>query len=208
MATHLKGLAEKAKLNESHAKAARAYKVRVASLTSERVELRSQVQRMTEEVAKLNSDLKHTMSARARAEGREDDAQNSLRATEGELREVRDDLRAAQNDLLEARDGLQSAQYELQMVRDELLTSQGELRESKELRAIKDDLRDKTELLNGAHREATKAASSAERLTEECCGLHGDLHHQITLVAQRDEVIRRLRDQASTQWASGWLAFQ
>ena len=51
------------------------------------------------------------------------------------------------------------------------------------------------------------AASSAERLTEECHGLRGDLHQQITLVAQWDEVIRRLRDQASTQWASGWLAF-
>ena len=33
-------------------------------------------------------------------------------------------------------------------------------------------------------------------------------HQQITLVAQRDEVIGRLRDQASAQWASGWLAFQ
>ena len=28
------------------------------------------------------------------------------------------------------------------------------------------------------------------------------------MVAQRDEVIRKLRDQASAQWASGWLAFQ
>ena len=28
------------------------------------------------------------------------------------------------------------------------------------------------------------------------------------MVAQRDEVIGRLRDQASAQWASGWLAFQ
>ena len=167
------------------------------------------MQRMTEEAVKLKYDLKHTTSARARAEGREDEARNSLRAIEGELREVRDDFRAAQNGLLEARDGLQSAQYELQMVRDELLTSQGELRESKEeLRAIKDDLRDKTALLNGARREATEAASSAERLTEECRGLRGDLHHQITLVAQRDEVIGRLRDQAGTQWVSGWLAFQ
>ena len=70
------------------------------------------------------------------------------------------------------------------MVRDELLTSQGELWESKEEpRAIKDDLRDKTALLDRARREATEAASSAERLTEECCGLRGDLHQQITLVA-------------------------
>ena len=28
------------------------------------------------------------------------------------------------------------------------------------------------------------------------------------MVSQRDEVIGRLRDQASAQWASGWLAFQ
>ena len=132
-----------------------------------------------------------------------------MRAAKDDLREVRDELRAAQNDLLEARDGLQSTQYELQMVRDELLTSQGELRESKEeLRAAKDELRDKTELLDGARREASEAVNSAERLTEECHGLRGDLHQQINLLAQRDEVIGRLRDQASTQWASGWLAFQ
>ena len=209
VATHLKGLAKKAKLNDSHAKAARAYKARVASLTFERTELRGRVQRMTEEAVKLKSDLKHTTSAHARAEGREDEARNSLREAEGELREVRDELQAAQNDLLEARDRLQSVQYELQMVRDELLTSQGELRESKEeLRAVKDDLRDKTALLDGARREASEAGNSAERLTEECCGLRGDLHQQITLVSQRDEVIGRLRDEACTQWSSRWLAFQ
>ena len=180
----------------------------MASLTSERTELRDQVQRMTEEAVKLKSDLKHTTSASARAEGREDEARNSLRATEGKLREVRDELRASQNDLLEARDGLQSAQYELHMVRDDLLTSQGKLRESKEeLRSIKDELRDKTVLLDGAHREVFEAINWVERLTKECRGLRGDLHQQVTLVAQRDEVIGRLRDEACTQWASGWLAF-
>ena len=95
------------------------------------------------------------------------------------------------------------------MVRDELLTSQGELRESKEeLRAIKDELRDKTTLLDGARREVSEAVNSAERLTDECCGLHGDLHQQVTLVAKRDEVIGRLRTEACTQWVSRWLAFQ
>ena len=95
------------------------------------------------------------------------------------------------------------------MVRDELLTSQGELREYKEeLRAIKDNLRDKTALLDGARRETSEAASSTKRLTEECRGLRGDLHQQVTLVAQRDEVIGRLRAEACTQWVSGWLAFQ
>ena len=43
MATHLKSLAKKAKLKEGHAKAARVYKARAASLTSERTELRNRV---------------------------------------------------------------------------------------------------------------------------------------------------------------------
>ena len=76
------------------------------------------------------------------------------------------------------------------------------------MRAARDELRDKTVLLDGARREASEAISSAKRLTEECRGLRGDLHQQVTLVAQRDEVIGRLRDEACTQWASRWLAFQ
>ena len=95
------------------------------------------------------------------------------------------------------------------MARDELLTSQGELRGSKEeLRATNDDLRVKIELLDGARREASEAVSSAERLIEECCGLRGDLHQQVTLVAKWDEIIGMLRDDAYTQWVSRWLAFQ
>ena len=206
VATHLKGLPKKANLNEGHAKATRVYKARVASLTSERAKLRDRVRSMTEEVVKLKSDLKHITSVRAQAEGREDEARNSLRAAEVE---VRDELRALQNDLLEAKDGLQPAQSELQMVRDELLTSQSELRGSKEeLRAVRDELSDKTALLDGARREASKAISSTKHLTEECRGLRGDLHQQVTLVTQRDEVIGRLSDEAYTQWASRWLSFQ
>ena len=95
------------------------------------------------------------------------------------------------------------------MVKDELITSQGELRESKEeLYATKDDLLNKTALLDRARREAFEAVSSTERLTEECRELRGDLHQQVTLVAQRDEVIGRLGTEACTQWVSGWLAFQ
>ena len=50
--------------------------------------------------------------------------------------------------------------------------------------------------------------SSIECLTEECHGLRGDLQRQETLVVQRDRAIVSLRDEACTQWASGWLAFQ
>ena len=42
----------------------------------------------------------------------------------------------------------------------------------------------------------------------ECHGLRGDLHRQETLAVQRDEIIVSLRDEACTQWDSGWLAFQ
>ena len=38
-ATHLKGLADKAKLNEKHVKIARIYKANMATLTSERARL-------------------------------------------------------------------------------------------------------------------------------------------------------------------------
>ena len=63
-------------------------------------------------------------------------------------------------------------------------------------------------LLETARRESSEAANLSGRLSEECHGLRTDLHHQFNMVAQRDEVIRQLRDQASTQWASRWLAFQ
>ena len=208
VATHLKGLAEKTKLNEKHVKISLIYKAKATSLTFEQTELQERAQRMTEEVERLKSNLKHTISARARAKSREDEVRNSLTAAESKLREIRGELRAAQDDLAETRDGLQSTQYELQVVRDELVTSQGELRESKEeLRAANDELRAKVALLDGARHEASEAVVSAERLSEECCGLHGDLHHQISFVTQRDEVIGKLREQASVRWASGWLAF-
>ena len=78
----------------------------MASLTSERTELQERVQRMTEEAERFKSDLKHTLSARARAKGREDEVRSNFSTVEGELREVRNVLRVAQNDLAEARDGL------------------------------------------------------------------------------------------------------
>ena len=92
VATHLKRLAEKAKLNEKHVRITRIYKAKAASLTSERNELQKRAEHVTEEVERLKSDLKHTTSARARAESREDEVRSSLTAIEGELREVREVL--------------------------------------------------------------------------------------------------------------------
>ena len=109
------------------------------------------------------------------------------------------------------------------MVREELITSQGELWDLQvELRAANGDLNNKETqleaarreafeakvLLETARRESSEAANLAERLNEECRGLRVDLHQLVSLVAQRDEVIRQPRDQANAQWASGWLAFQ
>ena len=222
-ATHLKGLAEKAKLNEKHVKIARIYKAKVATLTSERAEVQGRAQHMSEEMERLKSDLKHTSAARARAESREVEVRSSLTTAERELREVRNELRALQSDLVEIQEGLKSTQDELQLVREELVISRGEQRDLQaELRAVNNDLNNKEAqleaarrevsegkmLLETARREYSEAANSSERLSEECHGLRAGLLQQVDMVAQRDEVIRQLQDQAGAQWASGWLAFQ
>ena len=139
-ATHLKSLAKRASLNKGHAKAARAYKAKVASLTFEQAELRAQMQNMTEEAVKLKSDLRHTSTMRAWAEGKEEKAREGLRVTQGELREVRDGLQTAQNELLVVRE---------------------------ELQAARDELRNKAVLLDRARCEASEAESSIEHLTDE-----------------------------------------
>ena len=77
-----------------------------------------------------------------------------------------------------------------------------------ELRAARAELRNKAVLLDGARLEAFEAVSSIKCLIDECHGLRGDLQRQETLVVQRDGEITSLRDEACTQWASGWLAFQ
>ena len=51
-------------------------------------------------------------------------------------------------------------------------------------------------LLETARRESSEAVNLSERLSEECRGLRTDLHQLVSMVAQRDEVIRQLRDQA------------
>ena len=221
--THLKGLADKAKLNEKHVKIAWIDKANAASLTSEMAGLQERAQLMAEEIERLKSDLKHTSSARTRAERREGEARSSLTMAEGELREVRGELQVAQNDLVETREGLQSAQSELQPVREELITSRGEQRDLQvELRAVTDGLNEmekqlelsRREVLEGkvlletARHESSEAVNLSGRLSEEYRGLRTELHQRDSMIAQRDEVIKQLRDQAGAQWASKWLAFQ
>ena len=47
---------------------AKAYKAKVASLTSERAGLRAQIRDLTKELVKHSFDLKHALKARVRAE--------------------------------------------------------------------------------------------------------------------------------------------
>ena len=45
-------------------------------------------------------------------------------------------------------------------------------------------------------------------LNDECRGLRDDLQRQQDLVAQKERVIVKMRDEACTLWASGWLSFR
>ena len=62
--------------------------------------------------------------------------------------------------------------------------------------------------LERALQEALEAGNSVECLTEELDRLRMDLARQEALASRRGEVIPELKDEACTQWASGWLAFQ
>ena len=167
MATYVKGLARRASLTEGSAKAAKSYKAKIVSLTSERAGLRAQIRDMTEELVKHRSDLKHASTARARAEDKE--------------KKVRKDVKVVEDELRLAREKLQ---------------------------AVKGDLCAKVMALDQVRQEALEAGNSVERLTEELDKLRMDLERQEALASRRGEVIAELRDEACTQWASGWLAFQ
>ena len=92
MATYAKGLARRDSLTEGFAKAAKSYKVKVASLTSKRAGLRAQIRNLTEELVKHKSDLTHASTARVRAEDREKKAQKDVKVAEDKLRLAREEL--------------------------------------------------------------------------------------------------------------------
>ena len=45
-------------------------------------------------------------------------------------------------------------------------------------------------LLEAASHESSEAVDLSGRLSEECRGLRIDLHQQVSMVTQRDEIIR------------------
>ena len=100
MTTYIKDLARRASSAESSAKAARAYKAKVTSLTSKRAELRARIQSLTDDVLGYKSDLKYTSTAKARAEDREKKAIEGLRFVEDELRVVKEEFQATREELL------------------------------------------------------------------------------------------------------------
>ena len=167
MATYEKGLARRASLTEGSARAAKSYKAKVASPTSERADLQTLIRELTEELVKHRFDLKHALVAWARAEDKEKEAWKDTKVTEDELRLARE-----------------------------------------ELQAVKGDLWAKMAALERARQVALEAGNSVECMTEELSRLQMDLARQEALASRRGEVITELKDEACTQWASGWLAFQ
>ena len=63
-------------------------------------------------------------------------------------------------------------------------------------------------VLERARQEPLEAGDSVECLTEELDRLRMDLARQEALASRRGEMIEEFKDEACTQWASGWLAFQ
>ena len=95
----MKGFARRASLTEGSAKAAKSYKAKVASLTSERAGLQAQTRELIEELMKHRSDLKHTSVARARTEDKENDARKDAKVAEDELQVAKEELQAVKGDL-------------------------------------------------------------------------------------------------------------
>ena len=87
----MKSLVRRASFIEGSTRAVKMYKAKVASLTSEKVDLRARMQRLAKDAVKYESNLKHTTTAKARAEDKEKKARGELRVTEDKLWAVRDD---------------------------------------------------------------------------------------------------------------------
>ena len=99
MAIDIKDLERRASSTESSAKAARAYKAKVVSLTSKRAELRARIQSLTDDVLGYKFYFNHTSTAKERAEDREKKAIEGLRFIEDELRVVKEEFQATKEEL-------------------------------------------------------------------------------------------------------------
>ena len=112
MPTYAKGLERRASLTEGSAKAAKSYKAKVASLTSERAGLQAQIRELTEELVKHRFDLKHASMVRARAEDKERESRKDVKVVEDELRLAKEELQAVKGDLWAKMAALERARQE------------------------------------------------------------------------------------------------
>ena len=126
-----------------------------------------------------------------------------------QIRELTDELVKHRSDLKHASTARARAKDKEKKTRKDVKVSEYELRLAREeLQAVKGDLCAKVTALDRGCQEALEVGNSVERLTEELDKLQMDLERQEALASRRGEVITGLRDEACTQWASGWLAFQ
>ena len=119
-----------------------------------------------------------------------------------ELVKHRSDMKHALTTKVQAEDREKKARKDAKVAEDELRLAK------EELQAVKGDLCAKVTMLDRVRQEALEAGNSMERLTEELYKLRMDLERQEALASRRGKVIAELKDEACTQWASGWLAFQ
>ena len=128
--------------------------------------------------------------------------QAQIRDLTEELVKHRSDLKHASVARARAKDKENEARKDAKVAEDELRVAR------EELQVVKGDLWAKITALERAHQEAMEAGNSVERLTKELDRLWMDLARQEALASQRGKVTAELKDEACTQWASGWLAFQ
>ena len=112
VATYAKGFVRRASLTEGSARAAKSYKAKVASLTSERAGLQSHIRDLTKELVKHRSDLKHDLVARAWVEDKEKEAWKDAKVAEDELRLTREELQVVKGDLWAKIAALEKARQE------------------------------------------------------------------------------------------------
>ena len=103
-------------------------------MTFERAELRARIQSLTDDVLGYKSVLKHTSTAKARAEDREKKAIEGLRSVEDELRVVKEEFQATQEELCtkvaaldRARQEASEAESSVERLAEECSTLRGDL---------------------------------------------------------------------------------
>ena len=131
---------------------------------------------------------------------------------QAQIRDLTEELVKHRSDLKHAsaaRAQVEDREKEARKDAKDAKVAEDELRLAREeLQTVKGDLWAKIAALERARQEALEAGNSVESLTEELGRLRMDLARQEALAGQRGEVIAELKDEACTQWASGWLAFQ